>query len=75
VKLEDVKIGMKVTCPESHSGFEAFPKWTHRMDGALGTEMDVVAIGLGSVVCASDIGEYYYLPEWLEPYKGKESDT
>lgn len=45
------------------------------MDGAVGTAMDVVSVGFGAVVCDSDIGMYEYLPEWLEPYKGKESDT
>lgn len=75
MRLEDINVGMKVVCPESHSGFKSFPKWNRRMDGAVGTAMDVVSVGFGAVVCDSDIGMYEYLPEWLKPYKGKESDT
>ena len=71
MRLEDINVGMKVICPESHSGFEAFPQWNRRMDGAVGTVMEVVEINYDTAVCDSDIGVYRYLPEWLEPYKGK----
>ena len=66
---------MKVVCPESHSGFEKYPRWNRRMDSVVGKAMEVAAIYSDTADCDSDIGRYRYLPEWLEPYEGKESDT
>lgn len=45
------------------------------MDSVVGKVMEVAAIYFDTADCDSDIGVYRYLPEWLEPYKGKESDT
>jgi hypothetical protein len=75
MRLQELEVGMKVVCHESHSGFKKYPKWNTRMDGAVGKVMEVVLIDFETADCDSDIGRYRYLPEWLEPYKGKESDT